>query len=204
MMPDTSAVILTIGHSNHSVEGFTALLRGAGATAVADVRSSPFSRHCPHFDRERLRVCLQAVGVEYAFLGKSLGGRPADPSLFTDGVADYERMASTPEFERGIARVLDGARRYRVALLCSERDQLDCHRFLLISRALQARGCEVAHVLFDGTVEHMQEAEQRLIELTGVQQVGLFGRTEPDLLDAAYRSRAHAVAYRRRGTRVSG
>ena len=203
-MPDTSPIILTIGHSNHSVEDFLGLLRGAGVTAIADVRSSPSSRHCPHFDRERLRESLQAEGMAYVFLGQSLGGRPADPSLYTDGVADYERMASTREFQRGVARVLDGAVRYRLALLCSERDPLDCHRFLMVSRALKAQGCEVAHVLCDGTVESMHVTEQRLIELTGVQQVGLFGRSEAGLLDAAYRIRARAVAYRLRGVRESG
>ncbi len=87
-----------------------ALLRGAGVTAIADVRSSPSSRHCSQFDREPLRASLHAAGIEYVFLGHSLGGRPADPSLFTDGVDGYLRMASTLAFERGIERVLDGAR----------------------------------------------------------------------------------------------
>jgi uncharacterized protein (DUF488 family) len=197
-MPDAHPSVLTIGHSNHSLEGFMALLSGAGVTAIADVRSSPSSRHCSQFDREPLRASLHAAGIEYVFLGHSLGGRPADPSLFTDGVADYERMAKTREFRRGIERVMDGAGRYRVALLCSERDPLDCHRFLMVSRALDERGCAVAHILADGTVETMDETEQRLLDLTGVQQVDLFGRSQADLLDAAYRKRARVVAYRRR------
>ncbi len=203
-MPDTSTSILTIGHSNHSLEAFLALLRGAGVTAIADVRSSPSSRHCPHFDREPLRAPLHGAGIEYVFLGHSLGGRPADPSLFVDGVADYERMAKTREFGRGIERVMDGARRFRVALMCIERDPLDCHRFLMVSRALKERGCPVGHVMADGTVEAMGETEQRLLEFTGVQQVELFGRSQADLLDAGYRKRARVVAYRRRGGRAIG
>ena len=203
-MPETSPLILTIGHSNHSIEAFLALLRGAGVTAIADVRSSPASRHCPHFDRERLIASLSAVDIAYVFLGHSLGGRPSDPSHYSGGVADYEKMAKSSAFERGLERVVVGAHRFRPALMCSERDPLDCHRFLLVSRALQARGFEVAHVLFDGTVEPMRETERRLMVVTGVRQGGLFGQADSDLLDAAYRSRAQAVAYRRRGTRASG
>jgi uncharacterized protein (DUF488 family) len=200
-MPDIGPAVFTIGHSNHSLEAFLAVLRQADVTSIADVRSSPSSRHCPHFDRDRLRQSLAAEDIAYVFLGKALGGRPADPSLYTDGVADYERMAATHEFDAGLARVLEGAHSYRVALLCAERDPLDCHRFLMVSRVLKAKGCEVVHLLFDGTLEPMDQMEQRLMETTRSGQAGLFGQDEGDPLAAAYRSRARMVAYKRKDSR---
>ena len=86
-------VVLTIGHSNHSLERFLALLQGAGVEMVADVRTTPASRRFPHFNKEALATALHAAGLSYLWLGRELGGRPADPTLFTDGTADFERMA---------------------------------------------------------------------------------------------------------------
>src|SRR5262245_33658538 len=120
--------ILTIGHSNHPIDRFLELLNRAGATAVADVRSRPVSRFAPQFNREALTQFLAAKHVPYRFLGNALGGRPASPDLFTGGIADYEKMATQPEFRAAIERIIDASSRYRIALMCSEADPLDCHR----------------------------------------------------------------------------
>jgi uncharacterized protein (DUF488 family) len=160
-MSDDPAVVYTIGHSNHPIERFLELLRGAGITAVADVRSVPYSRRWPQFGRPRLERSLAAAGIAYVYLGAELGGRPADPALLRDGKPDYERMAGTPAFRSGIDRVIDGARRYRIALMCAEREPLDCHRFLLVSRQLCARGVTPRHILTDGSIEPHDVTEQR-------------------------------------------
>src|ERR1700730_14785920 len=109
--------ILTIGHSAHSSERFIALLRAAAVTAVADVRTSPFSRRHPQFNRDALRDELRRNGISYVFLGKELGGRPAERQFYCDGVADYETMAKASAFGQGLDRVLEGARTYRIALM---------------------------------------------------------------------------------------
>ena len=139
--------ILTIGHSRHSLERFVALLEGAGATAVADVRSAPVSRFSPHFNKAALAASLGARDIDYVFLGKELGGRPEQKAMYTQGVADYEKMAASPDFHAGIARLTEEAERSRVAVMCSEADPLDCHRCLLVARALAGNGIEVGHIL---------------------------------------------------------
>jgi uncharacterized protein (DUF488 family) len=156
-----SARLLTIGHSNHALPRFLALLKGAGVTAVADVRSHPSSRFARQFNRRALADALAAEGIAYVYLGAELGGRPEEPALRRDGKPDYAAMAQTESFARGIARLLDGAARHRIALMCAERDPLDCHRFRLLARALAARGEEVAHILADGTIESQDAAEAR-------------------------------------------
>jgi uncharacterized protein (DUF488 family) len=160
-MSDDAAVVYTIGHSNHPIERFLELLRGAGITAVADVRSIPYSRRWPQFGRPRLERTLTASGIAYVYLGAELGGRPADPALLRDGKPDYERMAAAPAFRGGIDRVIDGARRYRIALMCAEREPLECHRSLLVSRQLRARGLAPLHILADGSIEPDDITEQR-------------------------------------------
>ena len=90
--------VLTIGHSTHSWKHFASLLHGSGVTAVADVQTSPCSRRYPHFNRDELREKLRRDGLLYVFLGYELGGRPKEPRLYSNGVADYEKMAKTKEF----------------------------------------------------------------------------------------------------------
>ena len=152
-MAQDRAVVYTIGHSNHPIERFVDLLRGAGITAVADVRSTPHSRRWPQFGRARLERSLAEADIAYVYLGAELGGRPGDPSLLSDGKPDYGRMAATPAFAAGLDRVVDGVRRYRIALMCAEREPLECHRFLLVSPHLLQRGVAVRHILADGTIE---------------------------------------------------
>src|SRR4051794_8116259 len=99
---------MTIGHSTHSAARFVELLRQHHVTAVADVRSSPYSRHVPQFNRETLRSMLRENEIHYVFLGKELGARSTDPSCYVDGRVQYGRLATTSEFMEGIARILAG------------------------------------------------------------------------------------------------
>jgi uncharacterized protein (DUF488 family) len=194
MANDGSPTVLTIGHSTHPYETFLRLLREAGATAVADVRTSPWSRHFPQFTAESLKAALPRDGVAYSFLGKELGGRPQDARYYRDGVADYEKMAAAPEFAAGLGRVLEGARKYRLALMCSEQEPLECHRCLLVARALAARGAAVSHILADGRIEPHAETEERLLRITGRAEEDLFA-TRAERLAEAYRQQNRKAAF---------
>lgn len=185
--------VFTIGHSTHSFERFLALLSGAGVEAVADVRTAPHSRFCPQFNKARLDQALRAAGLSYIFLGKELGGRPTDPALYRDDIADFERMAENAAFREGIERVIAEAREHRIVLMCSEKHPLDCHRCLLVARALAARGVGVRHILPDGASVSQNEIEEQL--LTGGED-DLFTPRE-ERLAAAYRARARKVAFAR-------
>lgn len=189
-----SLSVLTIGHSTHPAEAFLTLLRQAGVTAVADVRSAPYSRHAPQFNSDALKSELRSAGMVYSFLGKELGGRPRDRRSYTDGVADYEKMAATDEFQRGLGRVVEGARKYRIALMCSEQDPLGCHRCLLVGRALSQRGVTVRHLLASSEIIDHARIEDRLLEFAGRAGDDLFASRE-ERLAAAYRERARKVAF---------
>jgi uncharacterized protein (DUF488 family) len=186
--------VLTIGHSTLPYDRFVELLRKADVTAVADVRTSPFSRHFPHFNKNALKDELRTDGIVYSFLGMELGGRPTGRQYYCDGVADYERMARSPDFARGLQRILKGAQKYRIALLCSEHDPLDCHRCLLVGRALAERGVGVKHILANGTIVDHREIEDRLLQSEGRQSTDLFLSPDERLAEA-YRKRARKVAY---------
>lgn len=186
--------LLTVGHSNLPAERFLALLKGAGVSLVADVRSVPVSRRFPWFSGRTLAERLPARDIAYAAFGDALGGRPLDPALYCEGVADYEAMAATDEFRAGIERVTDEMRRHRVCLMCAEREPLDCHRCLLVGRVLARKGLRIGHILVDGTVEPHATTEDRLLALAGTGG-DLFG-DRPQRLDEAYRRRARKIAAR--------
>jgi uncharacterized protein (DUF488 family) len=187
--------IQTIGHSRHSWERFTALLDGAGVEAIADIRSTPRSRFSPHFNKDTMREALAARGVAYMFLGKELGGRPQSPALYTDGVADYEKMAASPEFRLGLDRLIEAAARRSVAAMCSEADPLECHRCLLVGRALAGQGADVRHILASGKIVTHAEVEDRLLSLENLAE-DLLASSREQRLAEAYRSRSRKAGYR--------
>lgn len=185
--------IFTIGHSTHSLDSFLALLRAHEVSTVVDVRSSPYSRFNPVFNREPLKQELKAQGMYYVFLGKELGGRPSDPACYESGRANYVKMAATDLFRTGLQRVVEGSVSQGIVLMCSEADPLECHRTLLVTRAMAERGIAVAHIHRQGTVETQAEAEERLLRAVGLS--GNLLRSRDEALAEAYVLQARRVAY---------
>jgi uncharacterized protein (DUF488 family) len=186
--------VFTIGHSTHAIGAFVDLLRRREVTAVADVRSAPYSRFNPQFNRETLEAELAARGIRYVFLGRELGARSEDPSCYEKGRVQYARLACTELFRSGIDRVVRGAEEYRVALLCAEKEPLECHRTLLVGRALQERGVPVSHILADGRVETHEAAMERLLGLTGLPRSDLF-RSREELVAEALARQEERIAW---------
>lgn len=202
----TDFPLFSAGHSHHEQAGFLRLLCEAGVTAIADVRSAPYSRRLPQFNRPALEMALREQGIAYVYLGDQLGGRPDDDDLYdADGRVDYEKVRETEAFRQGLDRLLRGADRYVVAMMCGEADPLDCHRGLMITPALVERGVLPGHFRKDGTVETTPEMEARLLSETKVGEGvldGLFAATLPaeerrELMAEAYRLMARKKAYRR-------
>jgi hypothetical protein len=203
----SSARVFSIGHSNHAMGDLLRLLRAAGVTAVADVRSRPYSGRHPQFNRPDLEAALSECDVGYAFLGDLLGGRPGQMSLYDEeGRIDYQRVRKTAAFQRGLERLVQASDEFRIAILCAEEDPLDCHRGLMIAPALVERGIAPVHLRGNGEVETNAEMEERLLAETGVGAGildGLFATTLPEierreLLAEAYRLMARRKAYRLR------
>ena len=146
--------ILTVGHSNHSVDRFVELLHAHGVDVLVDVRSQPYSRFAHQFNRENLIPAVTNAGLQYLFMGEELGGRQLGKIAdHQERLAAYDRVAALPAFQRGIERVLAGARNHRIALLCAEEDPTGCHRRVWVTRALRERGAEVLHLRGDGRLD---------------------------------------------------
>ncbi len=146
--------IFTIGHSNHPLAKFLELLKQYTIERVVDVRSTPQSRFVPHFNKKRLESALHDSGMDYLHLGHCLGGRPKDRQFYDEhGHVQYDLLALSPEFRECIDLLLTLIPSARIALLCGEEDPSRCHRRLLITPELVARGVDVLHIRGDGRLE---------------------------------------------------
>jgi len=143
-------MIYTVGHSNHPGEHFLQLLQNHGIEVVADVRSRPYSRFFPHFNRQALAQLLAEVDIRYLFLGRELGGKPQDLGKSLAGEVVWDYLRSRPQFRQGLARLLAEALQARVCVLCAEGDPARCHRGQLLAPELEAQGLKVVHILPDG------------------------------------------------------
>lgn len=156
--------LFTIGHSNLSIEAFVSLLQKHEITAIADVRSHPYSRYLPHFNKSELKTSLSSAGIQYVFLGKELGARPEDLSCYDiSGKALYDRIAATPLFAEGIGRLLKGTASYKISLMCAEKDPITCHRTILVCHKLKEFNLQINHILSDGNLESHTDLEARLL-----------------------------------------
>ncbi len=146
-------ILYTVGHSSHSIELFTELLKNHAIQVLVDVRSAPYSRYAPQFDHDLLPHSLHQADIKYLFLGKELGGRPNKSDYYdADGHVLYSRMIADPVFVSGIERLEHGMSGYRIALMCGEEDPAHCHRRLLVTRVLMERGHQVLHIRGDGRI----------------------------------------------------
>jgi uncharacterized protein (DUF488 family) len=156
--------LYTVGHSNHPLDIFTQLLVDRAITQLIDVRSTPYSRFNPQFNQAALRQTLLGLAIDYVYLGKELGGRPADPSCYKHHTVptktsdflneiDYNEVMQRPWFIQGIRRLLELADGQLTCILCSEKDPAGCHRHHLIASYLLDHYPEVQvrHILADGS-----------------------------------------------------
>ena len=203
--------IYSIGHSNHSAEAFINLLKAHNITCVVDVRSAPYSKYVPQFNKDALKKILAAQDIQYVPMGEEFGARRSDPSLYNGkGYLDFEATAKSAVFLKGIERItkvmLDG---YRIALMCTEQNPLDCHRFSLVARSFAQFGFCVKHILQDGTLQTQEQVEDALLDAYFPQRamVGLFedgNENRGQLVAQAYALKNEEIGYHlRESTGVS-
>ena len=190
--------VFTIGHSNHPATAFLALLHQHRVNAVADVRSAPYSRFNPQFNRKALQRELAEADIAYVYLGRELGGRSDDPACYREGRICYERVAETRNFKDGLRRLAEGMAKHRIALMCAEKEPLHCHRTLLVGQALDVGGVAVSHIHADGRLEGHTSAMDRLLDAASLPtEDDLLAQSRADLVVAAIRRQTARVGYRR-------
>lgn len=211
--------IFTIGHSNHTIETFIELLHQHQVTALADVRSSPYSRRFPQFNQSALKTALKTVNIAYVPLGDNLGARPRNRDCYINGMARYDLIAATEAFKIGLNRLIQGSEKYQISLMCAEQDPIVCHRAILICPHLKNAGLEIYHIHKNGDLESNEDLENRVLKQNNlyklsklsadlqshVKQLSLFDLqpiqtlekplSRAELVEKAYQLQSEKVAY---------
>ena len=194
-------LVFTVGHSTHSIEEFIHLLIRYEINCVIDVRSVPYSKYNPQLNKESLINVLKNQDIFYAHFGKEFGARHTSPILVDkNGQVDFYKVWETDDFKNGIKRLEDAIDQgYKISLMCSEANPLDCHRFSMISYQLVNKGFEVIHILPDSSIITNEELEHQMIEkyYEKIPQSTLFEYVTPEQQrEAAYKIVMRKVAYK--------
>ena len=157
------ATLHSIGYGSRTMEEFLAALAAHRIAYVLDVRTSPYSKFRPEFSRDPLAAVLKARGLQYLFMGDTLGGQPRDPDCYTDGKVDYEKVRQQSFFQAGLERLRKAhEQRVRAVLMCSEGRPEQCHRSKMIGEALAAAGIPLRHIDEDDQVSTQVQVMDRL------------------------------------------
>ena len=187
---------MTVGYGNMDVRDFVGRIKSLRANCIVDVRTRPYSKYNMAFNKEELRDRLNEEGITYFWFGNKLGGK-YDKIKYCDnqGRVDYEKVAESEKFIEGIKEFEQLIYKYNVCIMCSEKDPMKCHRFLLISRALKEYN--IHHIMPDFTLVKNADLEKRLFDLYGdMRQVSLFDEENAESIEElAYRKHGLKTAY---------
>ena len=189
-----SDILYTIGHSQHDIDYFISMLKKYGINHVLDVRSTPYSQFASNYNRENIKAVLEMEDIKYTFMGDFFGARPVDRALyFSDGYLDFDKTRKSSKFQRGMYNVIKGIHDGNyIALMCTEKDPIECHRAIMVSRTFYEYGIDVEHILEDGSLQSHDELNHRLLEMyfPDRYQISLFSeenKSDEECLLEAYR-----------------
>ena len=196
--------LYTIGHSQHDIKYFVRMLKKHNINYILDVRSTPYSKYAEQYNKENIEKYVSQKGIKYSFMGKFFGARPSEKELYCDeGYLDFERVRKSERFIKGFDNVMLGLQRENnIAFMCTEKDPFDCHRAILVARAFDLAGVEVNHILADGTLQHQNILNERLLnkyfpERDQLNFFDILNKTETtDYLRKAYQLRNREIGYR--------
>jgi uncharacterized protein (DUF488 family) len=159
-------IIYTVGHSTHQLDYFLELLKQYGVTCIIDVRSVAASSYNPQYNKEPLTNFLKTNGIQYLHFAEEFGARHNDPDLLDDeGKVDFVKVRKSWSFKNGVERIWQGLDKgFTISLMCSESEPFDCHRFSMVSIALDKDGFDVKHIMKDKTLKTNADLENQLLK----------------------------------------
>ena len=158
--------VYTVGHSSHQLDFFLELIKTFEINCIVDVRSIPASAYNPQYNQDLFKNFLKNNHITYLHFAEEFGAKQTDHDLLdNDGKLDFEKVRKTRLFNYGLERIWHGIDKgFRIALMCSESEPLDCHRFSMVSIGFENDGFEVKHILKDKSVKTNLELEKELLK----------------------------------------
>jgi hypothetical protein len=187
--------LYTIGCSIHTIESFIDILKKHEVNVVIDVRSTPYSKHTAQFNKENLQRVTSHNRIYYSSFSKEFGARRKENCVYTNDTVSFDKVKQLPIFINGVERIRKGLQEgYRIALMCTEKEPADCHRFSLVAKGISERiGVYANHILYDGTLMTTKDIEQQLLKQYSIEAELFDGNDDP--LVQLYKTLEHKVAY---------
>lgn len=196
MIKTCSKVIFTVGHSNYEADKFIKILHSHSIEMLIDIRSAPYSKYCSQFDKDVIELILINNGIKYIFLGSELGARPKDENCYISGRVSFVRLKDSEHFKRGILSVIEQSSKYRIAIMCSEKEPINCHRAILISRVLEQQGHTIKHILDENELLDHKELEAQLLKKFKIEKTLFDTESSGQLnLQEAYQEQEKMISY---------
>jgi uncharacterized protein (DUF488 family) len=186
--------LYTIGYSHFSLSEFINVLKMHNVNAISDVRSVPYSKYKPDFNKNVLERELKEQGIEYVFMGDYCGAKIKDPNCYVGQRVDYSLVANSDVFKIGIQRIIKGLEKFSIALMCAEKDPIRCHRMILVSKNIKIEHSDIFHIGSKGYLEENLFAEKRLMTLFGLDEPN-FLFSEKERVEEAYKKQAMNISF---------
>lgn len=200
----TDMKVYTIGHTNHTLDDFLKLLKKNNINCIVDVRSTPYSKYTSQFNKKEIKTFLSINRIAYIHMGDEFGARRSDKELYTkEGYLDFDKTRRDAEFLKGVDRIKSGCKKgYNIALMCTEKDPIDCHRSIMVSKGLIDNNIEVEHIKDDGSIETQSQLEKRLLDKYFINReqvtfdiISGGNLSEDEMIDLAYKKRNVEIGY---------
>lgn len=195
-------MLYTIGHSQHKTEYFIEMLNEYNINYILDVRSTPYSQFASEYNRENIKATLSGAGIQYAFMGNYFGARQEDRSLYTsEGYLDFDKVRKSARFQLGLHSVVKGIKSgNKIALMCTEKEPIECHRAIMVARTFFEIGIDVQHILQNKELQSHAELNRQLLDIyyPDRYQISLFSeknRSEEENLIEAYKLQNRKIGY---------
>lgn len=193
------AQIFTIGYTAFPNQNdFVAMLKKYNVPYVIDVRSYPIaSQFYAIYSKPTLEPLLKNHNIIYRNYAKEFGARQENREYFMEeGCLDFKRFTKSKEFLNGVEKIKKTlSLNYNLALMCAEKDPIDCHRTIMVSRALNLLGFDIKHILATGNLQTQKEIDFRLLKFYHLDESSLF-QTKDELIDEAYIRKNIQIGYR--------
>ncbi|MBC2579542.1 DUF488 family protein [Clostridium sp. DJ247] len=159
--------IYTVGHSSHDNIYFLELLKKYNINCIIDIRSVPFSKYVPHFNKNVIKKFLNINGIYCIYMAEEFGAIRTNIDLFhPNGYLDFNKVKELKSFSEGLERLKDGIKKgYKICIMCTEKDPIDCHRSIMIAPELIKNNYSVIHIMPDGSTQTQQQLEDRLLRM---------------------------------------
>lgn len=198
--------LYTIGHSTVANTFFLKLLRQYEVNCIVDVRSVPFSRHAPQFNKDELSKFLRKNAIRYVSMGLEFGARRDDLTLYTEaGYLDFEKIRKSRLFLHGVERIEKGMYSgFSIALMCTEKMAIECHRSILVAKKFYDMGYDVCHIQHDENSYTHKDLELELVKnyFPNRNAINMFAGSEENALSfqemvlVAYRYHNAEIGYK--------